>query len=229
MTEPRSNHLRPRLWEHGFLHLRRLARDISLEAGRLSPGTLVLDAGCGAMPYKRLFAHCRFLGLDLMPFHGMPDLFGVAERLPLRDCSVDAILSTQYLEHAADPKSVIREFRRVLRSDGTLLLSTHGVWAYHPDPVDYWRWTESGLQLILEQCGFRVVRVHRQTESLGAGVILALYPLFAAGGRWKALQPIQHTLFAIGNTLALFGDWVLMRQPRHFASTTYLLVARRAS
>src|SRR6266508_5991654 len=108
MTETQKSRLHPRLWEHGFLHLRQLARDMSLEAARLPPGALVLDAGCGAKPYESLFTHCRFLGLDLMPLHGMPDVFGIAERLPLQDCSIDAIISTQHLEHATDPQCVIR-------------------------------------------------------------------------------------------------------------------------
>ncbi len=56
------------------------------------------------------------------------------------------MLSTQVLEHVTDPRLYLAECHRVLRPGGPLLLSTHGIMVYHPDPVDYWRWTGAGLQ-----------------------------------------------------------------------------------
>jgi hypothetical protein len=29
---------------------------------------------------------------------------------------------------------------------------------YHPDPVDYWRWTCAGLRRVVEDAGFRIAR-----------------------------------------------------------------------
>jgi hypothetical protein len=46
-----------------------------------------------------------------------------------------------------------------LNPAGTLILSTHGVWAYHPHPNDYWRWTRTGLSREIEKAGFEVVTV----------------------------------------------------------------------
>lgn len=39
-----------------------------------------------------------------------------------------------------------------------MLLSTHGTFVYHPDPIDLWRWTCEGLRRIVEDAGFEVVR-----------------------------------------------------------------------
>jgi hypothetical protein len=47
-----------------------------------------------------------------------------------------------------------------LKRSGTLVLSTHGVWPYHPHPNDYWRWTRTGLARELEKAGFDVVTLH---------------------------------------------------------------------
>src|SRR5205823_2015302 len=52
----------------------------------------------------------------------------------------------------------LSECLRVLRPGGRMLLSTHGVFPYHPDPVDLWRWTCEGLRREVEQVGFEVVR-----------------------------------------------------------------------
>jgi hypothetical protein len=67
------------------------------------------------------------------------------------------VLSTQVLEHVADPALYLSECLRVLRPRGRLL-STHGIMVYHPDPVDYWRWTCAGLRRAVEDAGFEVVR-----------------------------------------------------------------------
>ena len=52
-------------------------------------------------------------------------LRGVAERLPLSDDSVDAVLCVFVLCSVDDVQQSLREFRRVLRPDGQLLLLEH--------------------------------------------------------------------------------------------------------
>lgn len=48
-----------------------------------------------------------------------------AERLPLADSSVDAVVSTLVLCTVADPERALREIARVLRPDGELLFIEH--------------------------------------------------------------------------------------------------------
>ena len=47
---------------------------------------------------------------------------------------------------------------RVLRPGGRMLLSTHGIMPWHPDPIDLWRWTSEGLQREISQHGFEIER-----------------------------------------------------------------------
>ena len=51
------------------------------------------------------------------PFH-----IANAETLPFADDSFDAVWTITVLEHVPDPEGALREIRRVLRSDGLLLL-----------------------------------------------------------------------------------------------------------
>lgn len=120
---------------------------------------VVLDYGCGEAPYRRLFEGlgARYLGFDLAGNAAADGVIAATGHLEREPESVDAVLSSQVLEHVPDPDLYLSESYRVLRPGGVLLLSTHGVWRYHPDPVDYWRWTGAGLRRTLRRPGFEVV------------------------------------------------------------------------
>jgi SAM-dependent methyltransferase len=70
------------------------------------------------------------------------------------------VVSFQVLEHVWDLETYLREVRRVLKRDGTFLVSTHGSWLYHPHPGDYRRWTGEGLRREVETRGFRLITMH---------------------------------------------------------------------
>lgn len=126
---------------------------------RLPPTADVLDFGCADQPYRHLLPESvNYVAADLpgngdAGVHIQPD-----GRLPLPDAQFDAVFSTQVLEHVPDPATYLAECARVLRPGGRLLLSTHGIMVYHPDPVDYWRWTGAGLQRQIEACGLHVAQ-----------------------------------------------------------------------
>ncbi len=187
-----------------------LPRRLETLAGRLNvgPGDRVLDFGCAEQPYRRLFdERVEFIGADLP---GNPDAdvtIGSDGTLPLPDASVDAVLSTQVLEHVASPAVYLDECLRVLKPGGRLLLSTHGLMVYHPDPVDYWRWTAAGLTRALGSAGFAVlhcegimglgaVGLQFLQDSLYHRVHLRLRP---------AVALLFQSLIAVGDRLAPAG------------------------
>jgi SAM-dependent methyltransferase len=109
-------------------------------------GLRVLDVGCGDRPYDALFAGAaELVGFDV-PGNVHADLHGSIDALPVEDGSFDAALCLQVLEHVPDPAAAVRELRRVVRPGGRVLLSTHGVYPFHPNPDDLWRWTHQGLE-----------------------------------------------------------------------------------
>ncbi len=56
---------------------------------------------------------------------------GFAEQLPFADASFDTVLTTFTLCSVRDPQAVLREMRRVLKPDGSILFLEHGA---APDP-----------------------------------------------------------------------------------------------
>ncbi|HJR25988.1 MAG TPA: methyltransferase domain-containing protein [Acidimicrobiales bacterium] len=222
-----EDRLRPRRRQHAYHPLRLLAA--ALQAEVADTPTPVLDLGCGAKPYDPLLARPS-IGLDAQAFHGRPDALALAEHLPVRDASVGTVLSTQQLEHVNDPALVLAEARRVVRPDGRLLLSTHGVWAHHPDPRDLWRWTQEGLEELVTRAGFRVERVHPLGGPVTAGALLATYPLAGAARRGGPQRLVAAAVLWLLNAVLGPIDRVVGRAaPRPYGSVGYLVVASPAA
>jgi SAM-dependent methyltransferase len=128
-------------------------RDEAQRAGARESPPRLLDVGCGTKPYAPLFAGnvAEYVGVDVA--NPEAELEGTVEAIPVPDASFDVVLCTQTLEHAVDPGRAVRELRRVVAPGGRVLLSTHGVQVYHPNPDDYWRWTHAGLERIFRENG----------------------------------------------------------------------------
>jgi SAM-dependent methyltransferase len=150
-----------RLADVGRWYITRFVRSV---ADRLPPGTLLLDAGAGECAYKRFFAHCRYLAMDLGVGetawnYANLDSFARLDRLPLADDCLDAVLCTQVLEHLEWPRESVAEFRRVLKPGGTLYLTAPMAQAEHQAPHDFFRYTSFGLRAICADAGFRITQL----------------------------------------------------------------------
>lgn len=134
----------------------------------------LLDYGCGTKPYQSLFARrfATYVGADFDTNSAADIVVGRHGELPVEDHFADCVLSTQVLEHVEDPKAYLAEAYRVLKPDGALILSTHGVWRYHPNPTDYWRWTVDGLQAELYRAGFDIRSMRSVLGIASAGLQL---------------------------------------------------------
>ncbi|EKE21765.1 MAG: methyltransferase type 11 [uncultured bacterium] len=70
------------------------------------------------------------------------------------------VLSTQVLEHVYATDFYLKECFRLLKKEGLLILSTHGLWPYHAFPEDFHRWTRNGLVKEVENYGFKCLKVY---------------------------------------------------------------------
>jgi SAM-dependent methyltransferase len=104
-----------------------------------------------------------------------------------------------------DPAAAVRELRRVVKPDGRVLLSTHGVYPFHPNPDDLWRWTDQGLErlfLTTAEWSSVTVRPGAGTTATVAMLVAHLVDLLAkrAGVR-AAATPVVWALNALGETI----------------------------
>ena len=132
-----------------------------VESDLLPAGEKLLDLGCGNKPYESLFRKKfpTYVGADLPGNDDADLLIDTDGQVAAQDDSFDCVLSSQVLEHVTSPQRYLSEAHRVLKPGGSLVLSTHGIWPYHPDPTDFWRWTVDGLQDEIRRAGFEIVNV----------------------------------------------------------------------
>lgn len=127
---------------------------------------ILLDIGCGRMPYKRALLPYikKYIGLDSPEtskmYHGKdrPDIFADATKIPLPKASCDTILLLQVLEHLPEPQRAIEEIVRVLKPNGVLILSTIQSYPTHDEPYDFYRYTKYGIKHLLEKGGLKIIK-----------------------------------------------------------------------
>jgi SAM-dependent methyltransferase len=114
----------------------------------LPPSARVIDIGSGDIERGWMGAF-RYWTVG---FH-REAVIGDLTRLPFADDSIDVVLCTEVLEHCRDPKGACREIYRVVKPDGLALVSSPFCWPDHRtnEYDDYWRFTEQGYELLLEQ------------------------------------------------------------------------------
>ncbi len=171
MTPERA---KPRPWQTDWMMLRGLTQIIRDETVHLRAGQSLVDMGCGDMPYRQIIEQsgAEYKGADL---GNQADLQIDSEgKVNLPGQTADAVLSVQVLEHVLDLDAYCEEIRRLLRPDGTLFLSTHGTWLYHPHPEDHRRWTRTGLVADLESRGFSIEQMKALVGPLATTTIIRL-------------------------------------------------------
>ncbi len=97
----------------------------------------------------------------------------------------DLIVLDQVLEHVEDPGAALANVFSALPVGGRVFVSTPFLIKYHGAPQDHWRWTSSGLGLMLERAGFKEVG----SASWGSRACA-----IANFSRWVVYNPQEHSL-----------------------------------
>lgn len=192
-----------------------------------------LDVGCRSKPYAREIAPFveRHYGIDLVRPRNRatrgPEVLGSALALPFRTASFDSVLCTQVLDDVPEPLQALKEFARILRSGGMLLVTVPQSWGEHDLPHDYWRFTEPGLRMLLTAAGFEIEAVDRRG---GVGIVaferLSAFLYYSWG---KGFLPLRIVVVAACAIIQLLGQAVDLLDHTRADTLGYAVLAKRAS
>ena len=212
--EYNKKRIHPPLYQHDYHVLRQLYDALEKLAKKYFPtqkGVLV-DYGCGSIPYKERFLPYvnRYIGIDIDNNQLADILIAENTKIPLKDKSVDIILSTQVLEHVDRTDFYLSETKRLLKKEGLLLLSSHGIWPYHPYPEDLHRWTRKGLEKLLQNNGFECLET---ISILGPFATVTQFTLLLIAERLTGKGILPKILLA---TFSLVGNGMIFLENRLF-------------
>ncbi len=121
-------------------------------AGRLRG--LILDAGAGYGTWRPALDKCGHVVAVDISRQGDADAAADLKKLPFRDDTFDAAFCSQVIEHEREPTALLAELGRVVKRDGTLVLTAPHLSRLHDAPGDYYRFTAEGLRFLAEGAGF---------------------------------------------------------------------------
>lgn len=164
---------------------------------------LILDVGAGECQYAYLFTEKnKYETCDLENgFHpGIKhDIISTCYDIPRKNSYYDIVLMLQVLEHLEFPVDALKEINRILKDDGLLFLSVPQAAGDHFEPHHYFNYTQYGLNSVLKQAGFDVIKLDRLE-----GIFVYV------GNRIQKLGTIIHSQNLDKNSLKKWGSLLFM-------------------
>lgn len=135
----------------------------------------LLDAGAGELKYKPFCKHLKYVSQDFAQYDGKGDGVGIQTSswdnskldiisdiatIPVEDNSFDNILCTEVFEHIPHPIEAIKEFSRILKPTGKLVLTAPFCSLTHFAPYHFYTGFNSYFyQNWLEKYGFEIKEI----------------------------------------------------------------------
>lgn len=143
----------------------------------LPKGLRLLDAGAGELGNKKFCDHLDYVSQDFCQYEGSGDekglqmgswdtkyidIVGDITDIPEEDESFDVVLCSEVLEHLPNPVEALKEFQRLLKKGGKLILTAPFCSLTHFAPYHYSSGFNSYFyEYHLQNLGFRLEEVTR--------------------------------------------------------------------
>lgn len=120
---------------------------------KIPNGSRILDAGAGELDQSKYCSHLNYVSQDFAKYDGAGDAEGLQTEkwdnskldiicditeIPEPDSSFDAIMCVEVFEHLPDPISAIKEFSRLLKTDGFLVITAPFCSLTHFSPYHFY-------------------------------------------------------------------------------------------
>lgn len=155
-----------------------------------------------------------YIGVDICKGPGVDQICGAEDIINrLGKEAFDVLISTELLEHVADWRRTISNFKHILKPNGFLLITTRSKgYHYHGCPFDFWRYELNDMKAIFSDFNIEVL----EKDTLSPGVFLKArkpktfkendlcnYRLYSmiSGRRCKTITDIDKFLFKTAGPL----------------------------
>ena len=138
-------------------------------------GKKILDAGAGELQYKKFCKHLKYISQDFGQYDGTGNAEGLQMEtwdnskldivsdiadIPVKDRSFDAIMCIEVFEHIPHPNEAVKEFSRILKKGGRLILTTPVSSITHFAPYYFYNgYSRYYFEKLLPENGFKIKEI----------------------------------------------------------------------
>lgn len=142
---------------------------------KIPQGNRILDAGAGEQQYKKFCSHLLYTSQDFAEYNGKGDGKGLQTKtrdnsnldivsditsIPIPDCSFDVVMCTEVFEHLPEPLLALKEFSRIIKKDGHLIITAPFCSLTHYSPYHYYTgFNRYFYETHLTKFGFKITEI----------------------------------------------------------------------
>ena len=142
---------------------------------KIPTGNKILDAGVGEQQFKQFCSHLIYTSQDFAKYNGKGDRKGLQTKIwdnsnlniisdiitiPVPDRSFDAVLCTEVFEHLPEPLLALKEFSRIIKEGGYLIITSPFCSLTHFSPYHFYSgFNRYFYKTHLPKFGFKIIEI----------------------------------------------------------------------
>jgi hypothetical protein len=111
---------------------------------------------------NRDLAQGQWIGCDMQEGHGVDRVVDIHAPPEEWFGKFTGVLCSEVLEHVARPWIALPKIKSLMKPDSWIIITTLTSFPIHGFPDDYYRYTPSGLKLLLQDAGFKNIETENQ-------------------------------------------------------------------